>query len=306
MSRRLISCYFSLLIALSSCSQRSAEIVYKDGIFYGKNRTVQAQRRTQPNRQKTTNANAIYVEEGDTLYSIARRNKISTRALINTNSLRPPYLLKVNQELQVPSERLTHIVKSGDSTYQVANSYNISANDLISLNRLEKPYRLQTGQVLVLPYEAKRSSSKQVATARSKNSPTSIIRNSSTKQNFIWPVSGKIVSNFGPKSGGLYNDGINIQVPEGTPIKAAASGKVVYIGNELRGYGNLIIIRHDNGWLTAYAHSKSVLTKKGSYVKTGDVIASAGRTGNVKSSQLHFGLRKGRKAVDPQKYLHKS
>ncbi len=121
--------------------------------------------------------------------------------------------------------------------------------------------------------------------------------------NFIWPVKGKIASRFGPKEGGLYNDGINIIAKDGTSIKAADSGVVVYSGNELRGYGNLILIKHNNGYLTAYAHAKEILTNKGDIVKKGQTIAYVGDTGMVSQPQLHFSIRNGRKAVDPEKYL---
>ncbi len=122
-------------------------------------------------------------------------------------------------------------------------------------------------------------------------------------QGFEWPVNGKVISRFGAKTGGLYNDGINISAAEGSPIKAADSGIVVYSGNELRGYGNLVLIKHSNGYITAYAHTKDISVKKGDLVKKGDVIAHVGSTGHVSTPQLHFSIRKGRKALDPQQYL---
>lgn len=118
-----------------------------------------------------------------------------------------------------------------------------------------------------------------------------------------WPVRGKIISGFGPKANGLKNEGINIAVPEGTSIRAADSGVVAYAGNELKGYGNLILIRHDNGYVTAYAHAKELFVKRGDTVKRGDVIAKAGQTGSVSSPQLHFEVRKGATALDPMKFL---
>ncbi len=120
---------------------------------------------------------------------------------------------------------------------------------------------------------------------------------------FLWPTKGKIISRFGPKEGGLYNDGINIVANEGDEITAAKSGVVVYSGNELRGYGNLVLLKHDNGYVTSYAHAKDIIVKKGEYVKQGQKIALVGNTGHVKTPQVHFSIRKGRKAIDPQKYL---
>jgi murein DD-endopeptidase MepM/ murein hydrolase activator NlpD len=116
---------------------------------------------------------------------------------------------------------------------------------------------------------------------------------------FLWPVNGKIVSPFGPKDGGLHNDGINIAAPLGTPIHASDNGVVVYAGNELRGFGNLLLVRHADGWVSAYAHCDALLVKRGDNVKRGQVIARVGQSGNVTSPQLHFELRKGAEAVDP-------
>lgn len=116
---------------------------------------------------------------------------------------------------------------------------------------------------------------------------------------FLWPVNGKVISPFGAKDGGLHNDGINIAAPVGTPVHAADNGVVVYAGNELRGFGNLLLVRHADGWVSAYAHCDALLVKRGDQVKRGQVIARVGQTGNVTAPQLHFELRKGAEAVDP-------
>ena len=122
-------------------------------------------------------------------------------------------------------------------------------------------------------------------------------------ERFLWPVKGKIISNFGPKKGGLNNDGINIAAPTGTSVIAADNGVVAYAGNELRGFGNLLLIRHADGWVTAYAHNEKLLVKRGEKVKRGQTIAQIGSTGNVSAPQLHFEIRKGTDPVDPLKYL---
>jgi murein DD-endopeptidase MepM/ murein hydrolase activator NlpD len=120
---------------------------------------------------------------------------------------------------------------------------------------------------------------------------------------FRWPVRGRVIAGFGPKTNGAQNDGINLAVPEGTPVKAADDGVVAYAGNELKGYGNLVLIRHANGFVSAYAHASELLVKRGDTIKRGQVIAHAGQTGNVTSPQLHFEIRKGSTPVDPTKYL---
>jgi murein DD-endopeptidase MepM/ murein hydrolase activator NlpD len=116
---------------------------------------------------------------------------------------------------------------------------------------------------------------------------------------FRWPARGRIIEGF--KAGG--NDGINIAVPEGTSVRAAESGVVAYAGNELKGYGNLVLIRHPNGFVSAYANNGELDVKRGDTVKRGQVIAKSGQTGNVNSPQLHFELRKGSTPVDPTSYL---
>ena len=120
---------------------------------------------------------------------------------------------------------------------------------------------------------------------------------------FRWPVRGRVVQNFGPIQGGGRNDGINIVVPAGTPVKAAENGVVAYAGSELKGYGNLILIRHDNDFVTAYAHNADIKVKRGDRVTRGQVIGSAGQSGNVTQPQLHFEIRKGSSPIDPMTRL---
>ena len=122
---------------------------------------------------------------------------------------------------------------------------------------------------------------------------------------FVWPVQGPILSTFGSKGQGLNNDGINIGAPKGSPVVAAAGGMVVYAGNEMKGFGNLVLIRHAGGWVTAYAHLDRILVSKDSVVAAGDMIATVGKTGNVPSSQLHFEIRHNGKSADPSGLISK-
>ena len=124
----------------------------------------------------------------------------------------------------------------------------------------------------------------------------------STEQ-FRWPVRGRIISDFGAKPGGGRNEGVNLAVPEGTPVKAADDGTVIYSGNELKGYGNLVLVRHSEGWVSAYAHNSELKVKRGDKIRRGDVVGLAGATGSVNQPQVHFELRKGNKPVDPLKHL---
>jgi murein DD-endopeptidase MepM/ murein hydrolase activator NlpD len=121
---------------------------------------------------------------------------------------------------------------------------------------------------------------------------------------FRWPVRGKVITSYGAKTNGKANDGINLAVPEGTPVKAAEDGVVAYSGNELKGYGNLVLVRHTNGYVTAYAHASELLVKRGDAIKRGQIIAKSGQSGEVGSPQLHFEIRKGSSPVDPLQFLN--
>ena len=135
--------------------------------------------------------------------------------------------------------------------------------------------------------------------------PAAVPRPPAATGGFIWPVEGKVISSFGPKAKGFHNDGINITAPRGSPVRAAENGVVAYAGNELRGFGNMLLIKHADGWITAYAHAGEILVKRGETVKRGQVVARIGSSGGVASPQLHFELRRGTDAVDPQAHLKK-
>jgi murein DD-endopeptidase MepM/ murein hydrolase activator NlpD len=116
-------------------------------------------------------------------------------------------------------------------------------------------------------------------------------------------VRGRIIAGFGPRANGPPNDGINVAVPEGTSVKAAEDGIVAYAGNELKSYGNMVLVHHQNGYVTAYAHASELTVKHGDHVKRGQIIARTGQTGNVSAPQLHFEVRKGKLPLDPTQFL---
>ena len=124
------------------------------------------------------------------------------------------------------------------------------------------------------------------------------------KRIFKWPTTGKVIATFGIKQSGRRNDGINIKAPEGSPVRAAKSGKVIYRGNELPAWGNLVLVKHENGWTTAYAHLEKFLVNVGADISTGDILGAVGKTGNVDDYQLHFQVRKNSKPLDPLKFLY--
>ncbi len=259
-------------------------------------------------------ADSVTVSKGDTLYSISRRHNVPLKDLIEANHLRPPYILKTGQVLQLPTARY-HIVRKGDTLFSVSRQYNVDMTTLSRKNNLRPPYVLHVGQKLALSGTVSGSSSYRGTSAKStKNQKKTAVKNKKTPQKapttvrkrttkFMWPVRGKVISGFGIIGKGRKNDGINIKAARGTAVKAADKGTVAYAGNELKGFGNLILIKHTDGWITAYAHNQKLLVRKGQKVIKGEKIATVGSTGGVNSPQLHFEVRAGKKAVNPRNYL---
>lgn len=260
----------------------------------------------------------VTVQKGDTLYSIANRYDVPLRSLIETNRLSPPYTLRIGQTLRLPQSRY-HIVQKGDTLYSISRQYNVDMPKLSAENKLSAPFTLHLGQRLVIPDSiyAKSSNPAVKTTAKQSSSSTSsktqnVAKSSQytyaqpslkRKNKFSWPVKGQVTSKYGPIAKGRNNDGINIKAPLGATVKAADDGTIAYAGNELKGFGNLILIKHNDGWVTAYAHNQTLKVAKGQKIKRGQAIATVGNTGGVGTPQLHFETRAGKKAVNPMAYL---
>lgn len=204
-----------------------------------------------------------------------------------------------------------YVVRAGDTLYSIARSQGIHVNTIKSLNGLSGAEGLRIGQqirvngtaAITRPAVASKAvvASKAAVVAPQKAVLAKPEKRSSSR--FRWPVSGRVISEYGKKADGRRNDGLNVAVPPGTVVKAAENGVIAYSGNGLKSYGNLILIKHDGGWVTAYAHNGSILVKKGDKVRRGQAIARSGQTGDVNKPQLHFEIRRGALAVDPRKYL---
>lgn len=248
------------------------------------------------------------VAADETLYAVARRSGVALRDLIQANKLRPPYRLDKGQRLSIPGVRY-HRVAAGETLYGISRRYSVSPYALARTNRVAAPYNIRPGQKLRLPAsEATLAARRPANTAlqpRRKQTLKPVIKPAPRRAGgrFAWPVEGRVISRFGAKANGLHNDGINIAVREGTAVRAADNGVVVYAGNELRGFGNLLLLRHRGGWVTAYGHNQTLDVRVGDVVRRGQRIARSGSTGNITRSQLHFEIRKGRRAVNPAKFL---
>lgn len=260
------------------------------------------------------------VERGNTVYAISRLYGVPVRAIIEANDLKPPYLLKVGDRLRVPVPR-KHKVAKGDTVYSISRRYEVPMNELMRANGITPPFTIKIGQELAIPAGSSQSGAVPVAETEDDNGDTPQRASPAPKRvtpaqiaalpnppprasrTFQWPVAGRVALGFGRQEGGSHNDGINIAAPRGSRVVAAENGIVAYAGNELRGFGNLLLIKHADGFMTAYAHNERLLVVRGQKVFKGQAIASVGSSGSVATPQLHFEIRKGRSAVDPLRYL---
>lgn len=241
-----------------------------------------------------------FVNRGDTLASIARKNHISAAELARANGLAPSAKLKLGTKLTVP----------GAKTAAVAAPLAPAPVAAAPVAAALQPVAAAPAPTTKMAAVAQPAQSARLAQAttnieeKAVETPAKAAETTSSLPTFRWPVRGKVITSYGAKTNGKSNDGINVAVPEGTPVKAAEDGVVAYSGNELKGYGNLVLVRHSNGYVTAYAHASELLVKRGDPIKRGQVIAKSGQSGEVASPQLHFEIRKGSSPVDPLQFLN--
>jgi murein DD-endopeptidase MepM/ murein hydrolase activator NlpD len=236
-----------------------------------------------------TGSSVHVVNHGDTLLSIARRNHVSVAELARANNLAPSTKLSLGMKLVVPASKTAAaappaaVATVGQPAVATLPLTKVAAADTTQKARLAQAGPNADEPAVESPVKAEATGAL----------PT-----------FRWPVRGKVITAYGAKANGKSNDGINLAVPEGTPVKAADDGVVTYSGNELKSYGNLVLIKHPNGYVTAYAHASELLVKRGDTIKRGQVIAKSGQSGEVQSPQLHFEIRKGQSPVDPLQFLN--
>jgi murein DD-endopeptidase MepM/ murein hydrolase activator NlpD len=242
----------------------------------------------------------------DTLSSLARMYNVSVSQLVKTNDLKKPYLLAIGQVVRIPSslsrqdEAQAAVFSAPPVPAAVAPpvaAAPVFAETLPPPTPAAEPPAVVASASSAVP-------SALTAPIKEKNLPvpqTTVL--DSRRPDFSWPLRGKIISAYGGKDDGLFNDGINIAAPKGTPVAAAADGIVAYVGNELGSYGNLVLIRHGGGMVTAYAHLSTITVRKDAPVRKGQAIGAIGSTGTVANTQLHFEIRQGTRTYDPQRFL---
>ncbi|RZO69032.1 MAG: M23 family metallopeptidase [Parvularculaceae bacterium] len=277
------------------------------------------------NGRKRRPVNTVRVGKGDTVYAIARRVGVPPKEIIELNNLREPFQLSIGEVLRVPnaftvndqfsgtapvdqvskpqpSRARTHVVRRGDTLYAISRGSGVSVQALAKANNLRVPYTLSVGEELVVPTAATSAMQARavvIPARRAQEASYSPTAKSKSASPFEWPVRGRVVQEFQSRGAGGRNDGIDIAAPSGTPVRAAADGEVVYRGSELKGYGNLLLVKHADGYVTAYAHNDSMIVRKGQMVRRGQVIARVGQSGETKEPKLHFEIRKDLKAVNP-------
>jgi murein DD-endopeptidase MepM/ murein hydrolase activator NlpD len=229
------------------------------------------------------------VNPGETLASIARHNHISVAELAKANNRDAAAKLRLGTRLNVPVKAAA---TAAPATVAVAQPVAMvpAPGTRVAAGAPQQSARL--------------AQANPAAEDDAPQSPVKASEATGALPTFRWPVRGKVITSYGAKTNGKANDGINLAVPEGTPVKAAEDGVVAYAGNELKGYGNLVLVRHSNGYVTAYAHASELLVKRGDPIKRGQVIAKSGQSGEVASPQLHFEIRKGSTPVDPLQFLN--
>lgn len=286
-------------------------------------------------QQPKTEYKTVKIQQGDNLLRIALNNNSTLREIATINNIKPPYKVYVGQKIKVPVKNNSEIknspntkttnkeyykVQKGDNLYSISRDTGISVGNLISYNNLKKPYNIYVGQKLYLKnrknntnnvVQKQAQENKQVAKLEKVEQPKT--QSSSTSTNtqstqqsialFAWPARGEIIKKFGKQANGDYSDAIHIKAPLGTPILSANDGEVAYAGNELKGYGNIIIVKHNNGWLSIYGYCDTMKVKVKDKVSKGQTIGTVGQTGDINEPQLYFSIRKGRVVMDPMKYL---
>jgi lipoprotein NlpD len=229
------------------------------------------------------------VGANETLLDIATRYQAPVRALIDQNGLEPPYTLAPGRVLELPPPRL-HTVARGETLAEIADRYHVDTRSLALLNRMQPPYEVRRGEQIVLP---------AMARAREPDVPDATVaplpRGSGR---FAWPLNGDVVARFGSQPGGTHLDGIEIAGRAGAEVRAAADGDVVYAGADIQGLGDLILLRHAENYVTAYAYNRHALVREGQRVRAGQAIAELGTRPDGRA-RLLFQVRRGSEALDP-------
>lgn len=245
-------------------------------------------RKVVPDAVSTPQGRVHTVKPGETGIAIAIAYGVKWDKIIALNKLKAPYVLEVGDKLLLPSAKQV----AAQTPEERARAFSLDIDDIITGGEPAIAGQLVTASPA--PPKPRPAPSRPATPA-----PTPI----GDAPAFRWPVEGRVLSGYGAKPGGRFNDGVNLKASAGAPVRAAGDGVVAYAGDAIPAFGNLILIKHPGGWVTAYGHAEALLVARGARVSTGDVIARAGQTGDVGEPQVHFEVRRGRTPVDPARVI---
>ena len=248
----------------------------------------------------------ILVKENETIYSISNKYMVIPNDIIKDINLIEPFNLKINQILFLRNKN-THIIKKNDTLVKISIQYAVDQLDIINLNKLKKPFNLLVGRKILIPIKKNYSVIDQILEQKifkkDKNYTKNVNLNLKSIINapkFLWPIKGIVVKDFGNFGRGQHYDGIDISSKKNIPILSSLNGKVAFVGSQIKKFGNLILIKHKNGWLTAYSNIGNFNVKEGDIVVKGQTIAYS----SINNKKFHFQIRYNRNPVDPLKYLN--
>ena len=295
---------FSITFLFGCQTSNLFEDVKKD---FAVEKKVNVFNRSNINRQFQIPLNGmILVNKDDTIYGIANKYKVVPKDIIDDNNLVEPYKLKENQILFLRNKNL-YVIRFGDNLEKISLKFAVNKSDIIRINKLSKPYQLKVGNKILIPQtkdfsvvdliidqkiyksEPKISNKNRIINAKSLNSPK-----------FIWPSKGQIIKNFGVFGKGQHYDGVDIKASNNSPIYSIYEGTIAFTGSEIKKFGNLILIKHKNGWLSAYSNVGKFNVKQGSSIKKGELIAYSSND----LDYYHFQLRHNRNPVNPIEFLN--
>ncbi len=248
----------------------------------------------------------IIVKENDTIFSISNKYKVIPRDIIEDNNLSKPYELKPNQILFLRHENI-YVVKEHDTVEKISKRFAVKKSEIIRLNKLKTPFNLVVGNKILIPLLKDFSVVDLIINEKVYNSKQ-ITKNKHIANNekiknapvFLWPAKGKVIKSFGNFGKGQHYDGIDIMFGKNKPIYSAYDGEVAFVGSQIKKFGNLIIIKHNQSWVTAYSNLGKYNVKVGDKIKKQQIIAYTPNNENY----FHFQLRHNRNPVNPLSYLN--
>jgi murein DD-endopeptidase MepM/ murein hydrolase activator NlpD len=234
------------------------------------------------------------VKAGETLFGIANRARVPRVLIAEANGLQPPYTIRTGQKLKIPRTR-RHTVAKGDTGFSISYQYAVPWKDIAVANGVDPKNPIRPGQTLLIPTIIKPPAATGAAPSPTPQaSPSAVPRG-----RFAWPIAGPVRRGFTARGQRNYHDGLDITVAEGTAVRAAAAGTVIFAGEEKNQFGRLVVIDHGDGWHSAYAFLSRITVAKGEAVNQNERIGLSGRTGLARGPELHFELRRDNRAVDP-------